>query len=80
MSSRECVHCFVDEGCIVGTRISISTDCQYLACGSESGVVNLYDGRRCLYGDSGSNPKPVKAVMNLTTGIDSMCINSTRFV
>ena len=78
MSARECVHCFVDEGCVHGTSLAVSPDGQYVACGSDSGVVNLYDGTRCLSSACGSMPKPIKAVMNLTTGIDFICFNPTR--
>lgn len=81
MSSRTCVHCFSDEGCIHGTSIAVSPDMRYLACGSDSGVVNLYAGDLCLSGSSGSGSclKPIKALMNLTTPVDSLCINSTRY-
>lgn len=79
MSARECVHVFVDEGCIHGTTITVSPDNQYIACGSDSGVVNLYRGTECLlHASSTSTPKPVKVVMNLATRIDSLCINPTR--
>ena len=83
MSTRLCVHTFTDEGCIVGTRVAVSPDQRYLACGSESGVVNVYAGGTCippLSGESRSSPKPLKALMNLTTGIDSLCINPTRLL
>lgn len=78
MSARDCVHCFVDEGCIHGTRLAISPSNQYIACGSDSGVVNLYAGTQCLSTGYSRAPKPVKSVMNLTTGIDSLCFNPTR--
>ena len=79
MSARECVSVFVDEGCIHGTTIAVSPDNQYVACGSTSGVVNLYSGPACLQASSScSNPKPLKAIMNLTTRIDALSINPTR--
>ena len=83
MSTRLCVHSFADEGCIVGTRLAVSPDSNYVACGSESGVVNVYDSASCIPGLSkdhaslSSHPIPLKALMNLTTGVDSLCINST---
>ncbi len=79
MNIRECVHSFVDEGCIHGTTIAISPNNEYVACGSDSGVVNLYSGKQCLgSGGLSSTPKPVRALMNLTTGIDTLSMNSTR--
>lgn len=78
MSVRQCVHCFVDEGCIHGTRVAVSPDGQYVACGSDSGVVNLYRGPQCLSAACPLNPKPMKAVMNLTTGIDFIRFSPTR--
>jgi len=83
MASRVCVHSFFDEGCIVGTRLAVSPYGNFVACGSESGVVNVYNGATCIPGLSeghaslSPNPTPLKALMNLTTGIDSLCINST---
>ena len=79
MSARECVNMFVDEGCIHGTTIAVSPNSQYVACGSDSGVVNLYRGTECLlHASSSSTPKPIRAVMNLTTRIDALTINPTR--
>ena len=80
MSARECVNVFVDEGCINGTTIAVSPDSQYVACGSSSGVVNLYSAPTCLQaGSTCSHPKPLKAIMNLTTRIDALSINPTRY-
>ena len=58
MNSRNCVHKFVDDGCIVGTSIAVSPTQQYLACGSSSGVVNLYDTSKL---ENCSLPKPDKS-------------------
>ncbi len=86
MTSRLCVHTFVDEGCIVGTGVAVSPDSLYLACGSQSGVINLYSGTTCIPTSSKGqstlsvSPKPLKALMNLTTGVDSLCVNPTRLV
>lgn len=33
MDRRQCVHRFVDEGCINGTAIAVSKNSQYIACG-----------------------------------------------
>lgn len=73
------MNCFDDEGCLHGTTIAVSPNSEYIACGSSSGVVNLYSGTQCLNGTTGPSPKPLKAIMNLTTSIDSISINSTRY-
>lgn len=73
MNTRRCVHKFVDEGCLKSTTMSASRDGQYLACGSDSGVVNVYDNQ-CLHQ---TQPKPLKAVMNLTTSVHKSLFNST---
>ena len=78
MSARSCVNCFDDEGCLRGTTIAVSPNSEYIACGSSSGVVNLYAGTQCLKA-TGSTPKPLKAIMNLTTSIDTISFNSTRY-
>jgi len=69
MNTRRCVHKFVDDGCITGTALAMAPTQQYLACGSSSGVVNLYDTSKL---EKTLAPKPEKALMNLvtkTTGI-----------
>lgn len=57
MNTRMCVHKFVDDGCIVGTSISVSPTQQFLACGSSSGVVNLYNTSKL---ENTTIPKPDK--------------------
>ena len=86
MSTRDCVHTFYDEGCLLGTKLCVSPDNHYVACGSDSGVVNVYSREQCFIsgeessslGHNTEHPKPLKSVMNLITGIDSACFNSTR--
>ena len=34
MNRRQCIHRFIDEGCIQGTSLAVSNNSQYLACGS----------------------------------------------
>ena len=34
MSTRDCIHTFIDDGCISGTSLSLSLNNQYIACGS----------------------------------------------
>ncbi|XP_034448647.1 U3 small nucleolar RNA-associated protein 18 homolog isoform X2 [Hippoglossus hippoglossus] len=72
--SSRCVNKFTDEGCVKGTSIAASRNGQYLACGSQSGVVNIYSQEACL---NSANPKPLKAVMNLLTSATSLTFNPT---
>uniref|UniRef100_A0AAY4C4D5 U3 small nucleolar RNA-associated protein 18 homolog n=1 Tax=Denticeps clupeoides TaxID=299321 RepID=A0AAY4C4D5_9TELE len=72
--SSRCLNRFVDDGCIKGTSIAVSRDGQYLACGSQSGVVNVYSQASCL---TSSQPKPLKAIMNLLTPATSLRFNPT---
>jgi len=64
INTRRCVHKFVDDGCIAGTCIAMSPTQQYLACGSSSGVVNVYSTNHL---EGNVAPKPEKALMNLVT-------------
>lgn len=73
MNTRSCVHKFRDEGCLNSTSLAASRDGQYLACGSDSGVVNIYDNQRL----DQTQPTPLKAIMNLTTSINNVAFNST---
>ncbi|XP_056262279.1 U3 small nucleolar RNA-associated protein 18 homolog [Pseudoliparis swirei] len=72
MRSSRCVNRFTDEGCVKATAIAASPNGQYLACSSQSGVVNVYSQEACL---NLANPKPLKAVMNLLTSATSMTFN-----
>lgn len=74
MRNRLVSHRFWDEGCVNGSEIAISPSGELLATGSRQGVVNIYDLRHSL---TTSTPKPLKAVMNLTTAITSVKFNST---
>ncbi|XP_017296898.1 U3 small nucleolar RNA-associated protein 18 homolog isoform X2 [Kryptolebias marmoratus] len=70
--SSRCVSRFSDDGCVKGTSIATSPNGRYLACGSQSGVVNIYFQEACL---NSTNPKPLKAVMNLLTSATSLTFN-----
>eukprot|EP00076_Gallus_gallus_P007424 XP_003642362.2 U3 small nucleolar RNA-associated protein 18 homolog [Gallus gallus] len=72
--SRKCLHKFEDEGSLEGKCIAVSKNNQYVACGSVSGVVNLYTTDVCL---KENHPKPVKAIMNLVTSATSATFNPT---
>ncbi|XP_057375284.1 U3 small nucleolar RNA-associated protein 18 homolog [Daphnia carinata] len=69
MNTRTCVHKFVDDGCITGTALAMSPTQQYLACGSSSGVVNLYNTSNL---ENNSLPKPDKVILNLVTRISGI--------
>lgn len=72
MRSSRCMNRFADEGCVKGTSIAASRNGRYLACGSQSGVVNVYSQEACL---NSTNPKPLKAIMNLLTSATSLAFN-----
>ncbi|KAM7089420.1 U3 small nucleolar RNA-associated protein 18 homolog [Ciconia maguari] len=72
--SRKCLHKFEDEGSLEGKCIAVSKNNQYVACGSASGVVNLYTTDVCL---KEKRPKPVKAIMNLVTSATCVTFNPT---
>ncbi|XP_068606247.1 U3 small nucleolar RNA-associated protein 18 homolog [Brachionichthys hirsutus] len=72
MRSSRCVNRFTDDGCVRATSIAASQNGQYLACGSHSGVVNIYSQEACL---NSANPRPLKAVMNLLTSATSLTFN-----
>ncbi|GAB0197691.1 U3 small nucleolar RNA-associated protein 18 [Grus japonensis] len=72
--SRKCLHKFEDEGSLEGKCIAVSKNNQYVACGSASGVVNLYTTDVCL---KEKHPKPVKAIMNLVTSATCVTFNPT---
>lgn len=71
LKMRSCIHRFPDEGTVKITCME-SKD-HFLAVGSNSGVVNLYDMNK---EDFRSNePKPIKSVMNLTTDVTGVAFN-----
>ncbi|XP_054716390.1 LOW QUALITY PROTEIN: U3 small nucleolar RNA-associated protein 18 homolog [Uloborus diversus] len=74
MLSRKCIHKFVDEGCIVGTSLAVSPNDQFLAAGSDTGIVNIYDNNTLL---SSSSPQPQKVLKNLTTEVTNAKFNCT---
>lgn len=71
LGMRDCVNRFSDEGTIKITCMDAKDN--FLAIGSNTGVVNVYD--RKSEGFEGTNPKPIKAVMNLTTSVEGLCFN-----
>merc|ERR1719210_2537022 len=69
--SQDCLAKFQDEGCVVGTAVDVSS--HHLATGSSSGVVNIYSTSRLT---ESTQPKPDKAILNLTTQIDHLRFNN----
>ena len=70
LRTRRCQHTFANEGGGVVTTMAVGSGGR-VACGSDAGVVNLYDGS-CL---SQSEPTPTRAFMNLTTIITSLAFH-----
>lgn len=66
------MHRFIDEGCITGTSIDISHNQQYLCCGSDSGIANIYDYNDVL---TSQTPKPLKTIPNLVTSLNKCKFN-----
>lgn len=74
MRMRRCVSRHADSGAVRGASITCSTDDSFYACGSASGIVNLYDAKKAKA--AGLRPTPEKAIMNLTTVADIVRFNS----
>ena len=74
MNIRCCIHKFYDDGCINGMSLAVSPNHKYLACGSDSGVVNVYNVDTCM---KTNTPQPQKALMKLTTACTSLKFNHT---
>ncbi|KJE95480.1 WD-repeat protein 50, variant [Capsaspora owczarzaki ATCC 30864] len=72
VASRQCTHRFVDEGCVHGTAIAVSPNNKYIACGSDTGIINVYDTTVAL---ASENPKPLRTIDNLTTSISGLVFN-----
>lgn len=73
MNARACIHHFYDDGSIGGTSIAVSPSNQYLACGSSSGVVNVYDVSDVMQ----RSPTPVKMLTRLRTSVSALAFNSS---
>ncbi|XP_014247538.1 U3 small nucleolar RNA-associated protein 18 homolog [Cimex lectularius] len=65
---------FFDEGCLNGTAIALSPCGKYLATGSSSGIVNLYETNSIGQNES---PKAIKVVENLVTPVSTVRFNPT---
>jgi len=73
MKNRCCVDKFTDHGTVSGTRISVSDE--FLACGSNAGVVNIYSNRSKVPSGAGIRT-PEKSLLNLVTPISSLEFNN----
>mmetsp|Transcript_10045 Transcript_10045/g.42262 ORF Transcript_10045/g.42262 Transcript_10045/m.42262 type:complete len:427 (+) Transcript_10045:87-1367(+) len=65
--TQRCIERHRDEGCVRGTSIGSSTRKGLYACGSDSGVLNLYER---------GNLTPRKSFLNLTTPLDGIKFSS----
>ncbi|KAK6642649.1 hypothetical protein RUM43_004151 [Polyplax serrata] len=74
MKTRKCRRKFMDEGCLTGTSIASSENNQFLACGSSSGIVNVYNSESI---ESDSQVTPLKTFYNIVTPVTHLKFNST---
>ncbi|XP_050040104.1 U3 small nucleolar RNA-associated protein 18 homolog isoform X2 [Dermacentor andersoni] len=74
MKSRRCRHRFTDHGCLDGLSLAASPNGQFLASGSDSGVVNVYETSKLF---ETRFPAPLKEIMNLTTEVTQLKFNCT---
>jgi len=72
--AQECVHRFWDDGCVQGSAISVSRNNRYVATGSSSGIVNIYNRSELM---KTTKPVPEKVVSNLTTTISNLKFSPT---
>jgi U3 small nucleolar RNA-associated protein 18 len=70
MKNRCCVDKFTDHGTVSSTRIAVSDE--FLACGSNAGVVNVYKSK----GLEAEARVPEKSLMNLVTPVSSLEFNN----
>jgi len=70
LRTQRCVLRYRDDGCVHGISIAISNDDKYLACGSDAGIVNLYDATELE-----NNKQPIKSFQNLTMSISDLHFN-----
>ena len=71
MRTLRCFNRHKDEGCVHSTALAAGT--RYYACGSNDGVVNLYDSKSYGRAAPGTpTPSPTKSFMSLTTRLDCL--------
>ncbi|KAH8859760.1 U3 small nucleolar RNA-associated protein 18 [Schistosoma japonicum] len=69
------VHRWFDQASTNGLSISCSSNSQWIACGADSGYVNVYKWSSTMTTDS---PIPDKAIGNLVTRVDSLCFHPSN--
>uniref|UniRef100_A0A8C4QRS3 U3 small nucleolar RNA-associated protein 18 n=1 Tax=Eptatretus burgeri TaxID=7764 RepID=A0A8C4QRS3_EPTBU len=67
---RRCINRFPDDGSNDTTSIAVNDT--YLACGSESGIVNVYQKDSCLQTHI---PKPLKILKGLVTSVNQLAFH-----
>ena len=72
LRARKCTNVFVDDGCTTATALAVAPNDAYVACASDAGVVNVYDGGDCFGSGAQPAPKPAHTFLNLTTAVDSV--------
>lgn len=73
MKSRQCIQKFTDDGSINGTAIDISSNDSLLACGSNTGIVNIYNVKNVM----SNNFKPLKILYSICNPITGVKFNPT---
>lgn len=74
VGARACVHRFEDDGCLSGTCVAVSPDGALIACGSSSGIVNVYSVQETR---RSASPQPLHVFPQLTTPCTRLVFNST---
>ncbi|KAG8228557.1 hypothetical protein J437_LFUL008635 [Ladona fulva] len=79
IASRSCIHRFADEGSFGGECVAVSPSGRFIACGSQAGIVNLYERDEAFRPaiDGCSRPSPAYTIGNLTTPITSLLFDPT---
>lgn len=74
IAQRKCITTFIDQGAIHGRCLAVDSSDEYLACGSDSGVVNLYTYSN-IHSQTSQSLSPLKSFMNLSTAIHTIQFN-----
>uniref|UniRef100_A0A1I7Z2Z4 WD_REPEATS_REGION domain-containing protein n=1 Tax=Steinernema glaseri TaxID=37863 RepID=A0A1I7Z2Z4_9BILA len=63
---------FIDDGAVRGTALAVGRNDAFIACGSSTGIVNVYKTNEAYVSES---PKPFATYSNLTTSTDILAFN-----
>lgn len=79
MGSRVCIHRFADEGSFGGSSLAVSPSGRFIACGCQTGLVNLYDRDEAFKSAAGgcARPSPIYTISNLVTSITTLRFDPT---